>query len=179
MSCQSFVIIIFGRPRSLSKPSTYSEESLYSFCAASELMFWAISRLRCISPMRHLASSSSFFLSPNFYEMVTERVSISFLFFRPWSHHRPVCRVRLLSSNSPCRFSFTTAPTASNSAETSIHIPFGFVWPHASWVLCPPLLPVRVPVPISALPLYTFLCHGFHQHHRCLYNTRQSFSFVG
>ena len=33
----------------------------------------------------------------------------------------------------------------------------------------------RGPVPISASPLITFLCHGLLQHRRCLFNTGQFF----
>ena len=71
-SCQSFVIIIFGRPRSLSKASVYSPQTLCSFCFGS-------SKSRCISSMMNFASSFSSCLYS--HELVSHPTSILFFLF--------------------------------------------------------------------------------------------------
>ena len=43
MSCQSFVMIVFGRPQSLSNVSTYFRRALHSLCYASKLLCCAAS----------------------------------------------------------------------------------------------------------------------------------------
>ena len=55
--------------------------------------------------------------------------------------------------------SFTTAPTASNSAETSFHLPLGFACSHASWKLCPPLLPAGCSFLVFMVPYKSLLFH--------------------
>ena len=52
----------------------------------------------------------------------------------------------------------------------------GSVVPRASRRPLPPGF--RGPIPLSAFPLFTFLCHGLPQHRRCLFKAGQSFSFT-
>ena len=52
----------------------------------------------------------------------------------------------------------------------------GALSPAASRGLLPPGF--RGPKPLSAFPLFTFLCHDLLQHRRCLFNAGQSFSFT-
>ena len=79
-------------------------------------------------------------------------------------------------------FSFTSAMSASYSAETSFHLSFGFACSLASTELLSPaalrkLLPpvFRGAIPPSAFPPITFLCHGLFQNRSCLLSTGQSF----
>ena len=50
ISCQSFIMIVFGRPRSLLNVSTYSRKVLHSLCSASKVLCCA-----AFSSMRHIA----------------------------------------------------------------------------------------------------------------------------
>ena len=54
IDCQSFVISVLGRPRSLSNVSTYSRRALHRLCSDSQLMC-------CAASTRHVASSYSSF----------------------------------------------------------------------------------------------------------------------
>ena len=56
-------------------------------------------------------------------------------------------------------FSFTAAPTASSSAGTSFHLPFGFACSQASWELCHPLLRAGCCHPVFVFPWQSLLCH--------------------
>ena len=67
---------------------------------------------------------STFLSFPMFFKPVSEFVSIPFfLFFRPWQHFDLLCRVGLLSSNSPCYSCAAcfSSPTTSISTETTFH----------------------------------------------------------
>ena len=56
-------------------------------------------------------------------------------------------------------FSFTSAVTVSNSTETSFHKPFGLAWSHASWELCPLLLPADCCHRGFVVPYHSLLFH--------------------
>ena len=130
-SARVFVIMSRGRARSLSEGSMYSQRIRFSFRSTSSLLFWASSRLRCISSIRFLASSSYSLLvrsSPTKSLIISLYLSSCFSSMTATStilyNSVSLFALSLQLLFHMLVFSVTAVPTASNSAEISVHFPF-------------------------------------------------------
>ena len=158
MSCQSFVMIVFGRPRSLSKASTYSQKSTAQllFC----LTTFILGRIKVALHLFNEAPAFIFFIFP-FSKFCKP---VLFVRGRTFDHCVEFSfSLRTLPATFVPRvfFPYTTALTASNSAESTFHLPFGFTCSHASWELWHPLLPAGCCHLVFVVPYQSLLLH-FH-----------------
>ena len=125
-------MIVFGRPRFLSKASMYSHRILFR---TSTSWFWILQRYL-----------SSCFSSVAALSKIVKSSASLFELSLP-----PLCQMFF--------FSFTDALGASTSDVTSFHFPFGFAWSHVSWELCPPLLPAGCCHRVFVVPYQSLLFH--------------------